>query len=232
MKSNQKFSGFSLLLPAAVLIANSSIPAVAQPATKVEASRTVLTFVNRLIINPPQVVVFGYFPTIQGLPDPLFSGTPGEATAYLTWSLDAVGATQIPNGDAADPGSTSVAVLRSGEKLNIYFNANPNQNWANPASFSSGQLVATYVATTGTQTGSGPVALVTQTYVLDSSQDFTFKGQTYNFARLIPHGFTSIALSSNIPIGNSNPPKPPLVFTASGSGLAIGGAFSALPWWY
>jgi hypothetical protein len=193
------------------------------------AGGTVLTFVNRLSINPPEVQVFGYFPTIEGIPGPLFSGTPNESTAYFTWTLDAAGASLVQNGDPAAAGSTSVAVLPSGHKLNIYFNPKPAQDWSVPSSFSAGQLVATFEGTTGTQSGSGPVALVTQSYVLLSAVNFTFNGSTYNLGRLLPHGFTFIALGGNVPIGDGNPPVPPLVFTAAGSAIALGGPLSAIP---
>jgi hypothetical protein len=228
MKTSLKSSGLSVLSAAMMLIPGLSIQAAAQPPAEVPAGRTILTFVNRLLINPPQVLVFGYFPSIEGLPGPLFSGTSGENSAYFTWSLNAPGAIQIQNGDANAAGSTSVAVLSAGKDLNVYYNASPNQNWNNPASFSAGQLIATFRSTIGTQTGSGPVALVTQSYELVSSQGFSFKGQSYDFARLIPHGFTVYTLSSNIPLGGAM--APPLIFTAAGSAVAIGGALSALPW--
>jgi hypothetical protein len=227
MKST-RIQSIAIAAASLLLIAESATQATAQPAI-IPAGRTVLTFVNRLLINPPQVLVFGYFPSVEGIPAPLFSGTPGESTAYFTWSLDAAGASTFQNGDANAPGNIGVAVLPSGHNLNVYFNANPNQSWNNPASFSAGQLVATFRSTTGTQTSSGPVALVTQTYLLASSENFSFKGQTYNFERLIPHGFTSIALSGNVPLGNPNASAPPRVFAAAGSGLAIGGSLSGLP---
>jgi hypothetical protein len=65
--------------------------------------------------------------------------------------------------------------------------------------------------------------------VLVSSENFSCKGETYNFDQLIPHGFTSIALSGNVPLGNPTPSAPPLIFPAAGSGLAIGGSLSGLP---
>lgn len=227
MKSIRNNSAIRFAAASVVLLSH----AFAQPWGPTPAGRTVLTFVNRLVINPPQVLVFGYFPTIHGLPGLLFSGAPGEATAYFTWSLDAAGGIIVQNGDPKDPTSTQAAVLPVGHTLNVYFNANPNQSWDAPATFSTGQLVATFKSGTGTQTGAGPVALVTQSYVLVSSADFSFKGQTYNLAKLLPYGFTSLALSSNIPLGNPNPAVPPLTFTAAGSGFAMGGPLSGLPYW-
>ncbi len=207
------------LFGASALLILASPMFAREPAESSAAGRTILTFVNRLLINPPQVLAFGYFATIEGLPGPLFAGNAGENTAYFTWSLNAAGALQLPNGDPI--GGVAVAILPSEESFNVYYNANPNQNWNNPPSFAAGQLVATFKSSTGTQTAAGPVALVTQSYTLLSHQHFTFKGETYSFSRLIPHGFTIHALSSNIPLGGAT--SPPLVFAATGSGVAIGG---------
>jgi hypothetical protein len=213
---------------ATMLLASSvSIPAAAQHSATIPAGQTVLTFVNRLLINPPQVVVFGYFADIAGISGPLFSGTPGENTAHFTWSLNAPGALQLQNGDLKDPGGISVAVLRSGETFNVYYNANPSQSWNFPESFSAGSLIATFKSSPGTQAGAGPMSFVTQSYSLVSSHDFTFKGQTYNFRRLIPHGFTSFGVVGNIPLHGAV--APPLTFAGAGSAAAIGGLASALP---
>lgn len=220
-----RFFGISFLSASVLLISVACPPSIAQPAAGIPAGQTALTFVNRLLINPPEVLVYGYFPSIEGLPGPLFAGVPGESTAYFTWSLNAAGAQVLQNGD------TSVAVLNTDQNLNIlniYFNANPSQTWNNPASFSGGQLIATFKAQPGTQTGSGPVAMVTQSYVFVSSTNFSFKGQTFNFSRLLPHGFTLFAFGSNLPLANAVPPPPAMVFTAAGSGIAIGGPLSAV----
>ena len=227
MKTTARIFGIQML--AVSLLVLSQGLAFAVPFDIVPAGQTILTFVNRLYLNPPgQALVAGYFVNIAGLPDPLFAGAPGESTAYFTWSLNASGAMVVPNGDP-NAGGVSVVVLPAGETLNIYFNASPNQTWSSPASFSAGQLVATFKSTPGTQTGSGPVALVTQTYILDSSLDFAFKGKTYNFANLIPHGFTVSTLSSNIPAPGAAVFGFPLVFPAAGSAVAVGGMLSALP---
>lgn len=210
------------VLSVLLLLLIASGASYAQPGTA--AGQAVLTSVHRLLLNPPQqVIVLGYFPTINGLPGPLFSGAPGENTAYFTWTLNAAGAQVLANGDI------SVAVLKPGNTLNIYLNANPNQNWDDPASFSAGQLVASFESGEGTQTGRDPASLVTQTYVLTSSQHFFFKGKSFSFAQLIGNGFTMIAFGSNIPLPNALPGPPALVFTGSGTGVAVGPSISGLP---
>ena len=226
MHKIRNYFGLTLLAGAALLVSDLSIPASAQRLDSIPAGQTILTFVNRLLINPPQVLVYGYFVDLAGIPGPLFSGAPGENTAYFTWSLNAQGAVQLQNGDTKDPGAINVAVLPAAETFNVYFNATPNQNWSNPASFSAGQLIATFKSAPGTQTGAGPVAFVTQSYSLVSGHQFTFKGETYNLARLIPHGFTNFSVSGNIPLGGAI--APPLTFAAAGSAVAIGGPLSSL----
>lgn len=179
------------------------------------AAETVATYSNRLYLMPPtQAVVAGYFTSIQGLEVPLFSGAPSESTAYLTWTLGAAGAAIVTNGDV------STAVLKEGEVLNIYYNSSPNQSWNDPTSFSSGELVATFRSSPGTETSTGPVSLVTQSYVLTWSKEFVFGGQIKNLGRLLGPGFTNVSLGSNVPL----PPVPGyvLVFAAGGSALAVG----------
>lgn len=226
MKTTRKRFGLASITAIVLLALSLSLPAAAQPAVSIPSGQTIMTFVNRLLINPPQVVVFGYFVDIAGLPGPLFLGTPGETTAHFTWSLNAPGALQLQNGDPKDPGGIEVAVLRSDETFSVYYNANPNQNWSIPASFSAGQLIATFKSEPGTQIGAGPAAFVTQSYSLVSSREFAFKGQAFNLARLIPHGFTFFGVNGNIPLNGAV--VPPLTFAGAGTAAAIGSPLSSL----
>jgi hypothetical protein len=225
MNAIRKFPTISLLALPALLISVLSIPAGAEEGANIQAGQTVFTFVNRLLINPPQATVIGYLPTIEGLPGYLFdlsnpNNPPSEKTAYFTMVIDATGALLLSNGDTTTPAGTSVAILPA-DITKIYFHENPAQNWSDTGSFSSGLLVATFKSSTGTQTAAGLVALVTQSSVLMSSHDFTFKGHTYNFARLIPNGYTVHALSSGVPVEGTNVP-PPFTFTGAGSAVALG----------
>jgi hypothetical protein len=195
------------------------------------AGQTVLTYVNRLYLTPPSDArLVGYFATIQGIQGSLFSGTPGENTAHFTWSFSNPGAMLLQNGDPAAPGSASVVVLPAGNTFNVYFNPAPNQSWSNPDSFSAGQLVASFRSVPGTDVTSGPAAVVANSLILVSSRDFAFRGRTYNFGRLIPHGFTNVSMHGSIPL--TQPGTFPLVFAGGGSGIAIGGALSTLPRWF
>jgi hypothetical protein len=235
MRTKRNYSGIGSLAISAVLLSSFSIPLAAQLAAPIPAGQTAVTFINRVMLNPNppvQVLVVGYFPDFASLPGPLFSGAPSETTAYFTWSLDGSTGVPVANGDASATASTTVILIPSGQSLNVYFNANPNQNWNLPSSFSSGQLIATFRSAQGTQTNTGPVSLVTESYLPWSSRDFVFKGQTYNLVQLLPHGFTFHTLSSNVPLAGAGTVGYPLAFTAGGTGVAIGGQLSALPRWF
>jgi hypothetical protein len=65
------------------------------------AGEVVLDSVNRLYLNPAtgQVLLAGYFPTIDGISSPLFAGPPSEVTAHFTLFSESSGATVLQNGD-------------------------------------------------------------------------------------------------------------------------------------
>jgi len=211
------------LTAAMLLVALNFAPAAAaQNGHHVPAGKTVFTNVIRILFNPavtpPVVHAEGYLPTIEGIPGLLFAGAPGEATAYFTVSFDASNGLLLPNGDG-----TSVAVLPSNKLVYVYFNASPAADWNNPASFSAGQLVATFRSTTGTQVNSGPVSQVTQSELLVWSRPFLFKGHVYDFANLVGHGVTLAGMVSNVPLADAGTPDFPLVFAGGGSATALGG---------
>lgn len=223
----QKFFGTGLLAFALCLIPNLSRQALAADRPTLAAGVTVLSYQNRLYLNPgpvTQAVAVFYFTDIAGLPGPLLNGPgmgPDEVTAYFTASFENSGATIIENGDV------STAVFSAGRSFHIYFNQAPNENWGDPLSFSTGELIATYESSIGTSASSGSVTAVTQTYFLKWSKNFEFRGKTYNFKRLIPNGFTNGAAAAgtkNFPVAGF-----PVVFAGAGSFVAIGGPLSALP---
>jgi hypothetical protein len=220
MTTVRKFARTSLTIAVSITIASSVF--TARGAEPIPAGRTVFTFVDRLLLDPPEATAYGYFVNIEGLPGPLFSGTPSENTAYFTWSFDTSGFLQLLNvnpNNAADPGNSNVAALPAGHCWSIYFNTHPNQAWDNPASFTAGELIARFKSTLGTSAAAGPVFLVTQTYVLDWSRDFVYKGEVRNLASSIPYGFTIFSFNSEIPLFGAT--NPPLTFTGAGSAVAV-----------
>jgi len=53
--------------------------------------------------------------------------------------------------------------------FNVYFNSNPNGDWSNPASFSSGQLIATFARKESLFPEFGPIAFHSLSESLSSS---------------------------------------------------------------
>ena len=123
---------------------------------------------------------YGYYTYINGVSGPMFSGPPSEATAYFTFR------TTVATTAVLEQNIDITPVLSSGASYNIYFNANPAANFANPDTFSSGLLVATFVRTGFILTQVGFVGYETFNSVLTYSQPFSFNGQTINFASLTP----------------------------------------------
>ncbi len=125
MRTIEKTRRARVPMASAFVLCCASAMAWAQPPDITLAAQTVLTFVNRLYVNPPaQAVVAGYFVNIADLPDPLFATALGENTAYFTWYLNASGAMILSNGDPG-AGGASVAVLPAGASFNIYYNPAP-----------------------------------------------------------------------------------------------------------
>src|SRR5579883_1624962 len=56
--------------------------------------------VGRVLIQPDLTIkLYGYFTYVQGIQGSIFSGSPSENTAMLTFSADPTAATLISNGD-------------------------------------------------------------------------------------------------------------------------------------
>jgi hypothetical protein len=140
--------------------------------------------IGRIVLNADGTAeTIGYYPFLLGLPSPLFSGTPGESTAYFTLHSTAFTAQTIPNATIMHAFATPPA--GSANLVNVYFNSAPNQNFSNPNTFSAGQLIATYKSVGGMITGVVPyVGTDVVTLQLVSSADFSFGGQTFNIATL------------------------------------------------
>jgi hypothetical protein len=189
----------------------------------IPAGQVAWHFVNRILINPTsgKAEVIGYFAFIAGIPGPLFSGSPSEATAFFTFKASVPSATVLTNGPV------SLTLLSPGNTLEVFFNQAPNQSWANPDSFSAGQLIASFKDIQDASLGTGPISLLASgSNLLVSSQDFVFNGQTFNLRRLTPHGVTITVLMNSTPLAGTA--DFPVAFAAAGSAVAIGSRLSAL----
>lgn len=135
-KSKQKL--FRVLVAITVLLVGCLATSQAQQA--VPAAQVVWQHVGRFYLNPNtgQAVYAGYLVHINGINSSLFNGSPSEATAYFTFSTDVLSLTPMPNN-----GDMALSLVSAGI-FNVYYNNNPNGDCSNPASFSSGQLIATF----------------------------------------------------------------------------------------
>jgi hypothetical protein len=163
--------------------------------------------VGRAYLNSSgQGEVVGYFTDITGIgaSDTLFSkkGPPSEVTAFFTFRSDVFSLKPLPtNGDIG-------LDLVSAGTFDIYHNSNPQGDWSNPDTYSSGQLVAHFMRPESLflqilQTDSPnppPFESISQHALTEtpvSSQSFTFNGH-----HLAPLDLTSrdLRLFPGVPI--------------------------------
>jgi hypothetical protein len=172
---------------------------------QIPAAAVACYFVGRAFLNASgQGQVVGYFTDINGLgaADSLFNGSPSERTAFFTFRSNVFSLTPLPlNGDIG-------LDLVSAGTFDIYYNSNPNGDWSNPGTFSSGQLIAQFTRPESLflqilQTDAAnppPFESISQhslTETLVSSQSFTFNGDRYDFGTLLPGEVTLNELFSN-----------------------------------
>ncbi|HEY2458506.1 MAG TPA: hypothetical protein VGI13_14485, partial [Candidatus Acidoferrum sp.] len=114
----------------------------------------------------------------------LFNVSPSESTAYFTFSTGVAQLTPLPN-------NNDVALaLGSAGTFSVYYSGTTGADWSNPASFSSGKLIATFQRKEGLFPQIGPVSFHSLSETLMSNSSFEFGGQTYNFIRVAPNGIT------------------------------------------
>jgi hypothetical protein len=199
----------------AILLPGTSVRS--QEGRKTPASRVVWHHVARALLNPSTGTgqVIGYLSQIDGVTTSLFSGTPSEATAFFTFRTDTFSFTPLANN-----GDIQLTLLSPG-KLNVYFNPSPANDWSQPDSFSSGQLIATFSRAETMLIAFGPLQTDTASFELESTQNFTFDGQKRNLKTLDPHGVTLTNTTSNTVILTGIAGLP-VAFAFAGHAIAIG----------
>jgi len=181
------------------------------------AAEVVWQHVGRLYLNPNtgKALYVGYLVHIDGITSSLFNGAASETTAYFTFSTDVLSLTPMPNN-----GNVALSLVSAGT-FDVYYNTSPNGDWSNPASFSSGQLIATFTRTESLAPFIGAIATHSLSESLLSSQRFTFNGRTYNFNRIAPHGITFAQFLNAAPITGIT--DYPIAFAGAGATMAVGG---------
>jgi len=180
------------------------------------AGRTAWHHVGRVFLNPTtgQFVYVGYLVHIDPINGSLFNGSPSENTAHFTFSTDLAQLTPLPSND-------DVALdLVSAGTFNVYYNAAPAADWSNPASFSSGKLIATFHRKESLFAQTPAVSFHSLSETLMWSSNFEFDGRTYNFNRITPNGITFAQFFSTAPQARTGDFS--LTFSGAGSVFAVG----------
>jgi hypothetical protein len=218
MKTKQAIT--SVLAALTILLFGSFARSGAQETTP--ASQVVWHHVGRVYLNPytNKAVYAGYLIHLNAIDSSLFNGSPSEATAYFTFSTDILTLTPMPNN-----GDVALDLVSAGT-FNVYYNASPNGDWNNPATFSSGQLIATFARKESLFPQIGPTSYHSLSETLMSSQSFKFDGHTFNFNRIAPHGITFAQFFSTAPLTGIT--DYPYAFAGAGTTMAVGGSLSSL----
>jgi len=174
---------FCVSFAIAALIGLRREHAQALPSVPNTTGTVVAQIAGRLIVDSTgSSQLLGYYPFIAAIPGPFFSGTAGEATAYFTFRSTPFQAQLVPNGNIFYLLSTSLTGSPYVES--VYFNSSPHQDFQDPTTFSAGLLVARYVSGGFIGTLTPYAGAEAGSLALISSQDFTFQGETYNFANI------------------------------------------------
>jgi hypothetical protein len=183
-------------------------------------SQVVWQHVGRIYLNPKtgKAVWAGYIVHINGITSPLFDGSPSEATAFFTFSTDVLTLTPLPNN-----GNLALSLVSAGT-YNLYYNARPDGDWSNPASFSSGKLIATFRRKESFFPQVGAVGFHSLSESLGYSRSFTYEGKDFNFNRIAPHGVTFAQFFNTVPLPGITHYS--LVFAGAGTTIALGGSVS------
>jgi hypothetical protein len=168
--------------------------------------------------NPDTAFDAGYFVHLQGIDAPLFSGAPGEGTAYLTFLAEPFKAEKVYNGDI------TLGLDPVGE-FGVYLNRTAGASFDNPQSFGAGTMIARFRRVSvvmGATVGAGAAnqALFSANVFsaqLIRSREFELGGRRYDLGRLIPNGVTQWGTAAVTSTGT--PAGVPFV----GSAIAIGG---------
>lgn len=167
---------------------------------------------------------YGYFLHLGTIAAPLFDGEPGEATAHFTFAAQPFQACAISNGAlslALDPVGTFA----------VYFQAEPQGNFDDPASFARGQCIARFrrssvvVGTTVNSSAAASAQALVASNVfsarLTGSEPFAFRGQRYDLREMLGQGVTQFGTAATAGI-EPVPKGYTAVIPFSGSALALG----------
>lgn len=168
-----------------------------------------------------QMEDLGYFLHFSGIEGSLFTGSPGESTAVLTFRSSPFTTTLVTNGNL------SLGLDATGE-FRLYYNLRGGASFSVPDSFSQGECVAVFrrVSVVVGETVASPIpggtALAMNVFSADlvSSTPFELAGRCYDLRDLVPHGITQWGTLNADPLPAFSPYEKILAF--SGSAIAAG----------
>jgi hypothetical protein len=168
-----------------------------------------------------QLEDLGYFLHLSQVDGALFTGTPGEATAVLTFRSAPFTASPLVNGNL------SLGLDATGE-FGIYLQPEAGASFDDPASFSRGTRVARFrrisivMGETLAAPYAGGLAVGMNVFSADlvESTPFELGGRRYDFRDIVPHGVTQWGTMNADPL----PAVPPYskVLAFAGSAIAAG----------
>lgn len=182
---------------------------------RVPASKVVWQLVGRTLLNPATGAgqVLGYFTFIEGVPSPMFAGAPGEATAYFTIRSQPFQTQFFPNGDI-------LIGLLGDERFTVYADETPDQDFASPATFSDGTVVAGFNRLPAQINFVGPVFTDTFSVEFLSNRPITWMGRRVNLRQLTPNGVT-LAITGSTTFQPTGLPDFPVSVAFGASAVAI-----------
>lgn len=180
------------------------------------AGEIVWHHVGRVFLNPNtgQFVYVGYLVHIDPIGGSLFNGSPSESTAYFTFSTDLAQLAPLPNNN-----DVALSLVSAGT-FNVYYNATPAADWSDPASFSSGKLIATFHRKESLFVQLASVSFHSLSETLAWSSNFEFGGHAYNFNRIAPNGITFAQFLGGAPQAGTT--EYPVTFAGAGTVFAVG----------
>jgi len=159
--------------------------------------------------------IFGYLTYVEGIGGGLFVGIPSEKTALISFRTDLCRLNVIPNGTALQV-SRQIPPDGTPSRTRVYYNAAPARDFAQPETFSDGQLIG--VLRSRSFQGilvPGQMFHIEGSMDLESSNDLVLGDLTVNLkslGRLITVTFSGVppstadftgAYSISIPVGGA-----------------------------
>jgi len=171
------FCVLAALLVAVLLNVEAGLHAADVPVARIPSGVVAAHLAGRILVTQDGVCeIVGYHPFIDGL-GLLFAGEPSERTAIISIRSEPFRMRPVLNG--ATVHLFAAPITGTTVPLRVYYNPEPNRDFADPDSFSDGQLVATFHPRGGMATLS-PLGGATFAGTLDlvSSVEFTLDGRS------------------------------------------------------